>query len=128
VTTGVDSALTGQNAQRAIQVLDDPFLPNPTYEAWLNPAAFAVPAAGTYGTMPLDAFRGPGRWNIDANLSRNFALTASKQLQLRIEAFNLLNHANPANPVTNLSNANFGKVTSLSQAPRVIQVATKLSF
>ncbi len=128
VTTGVDSALTGQNAQRANQVLDDPFVANPTYDAWLNPAAFAVPAAGSYGTMPLDAFEGPGRWNIDANVSRNFRVTGSKQLQLRIEAFNLLNHANPANPVTNLSNANFGKVISLSQAPRVIQVATKLSF
>lgn len=128
VTTGVDSALTGQNAQRANQVLDDPFMPNPTYKAWLNPAAFAAPAAGTYGTMPLDAFKGPGRWNIDSNLSRNFRLTGSKQLQLRIEAFNLLNHENPSNPVTNLSSANFGQVTSLSQAPRIIQLATKLSF
>jgi len=128
VTTGVDSALTGQNAQRANQVLDDPFMPDRTYNAWLNPAAFAVPAPGTYGSMPLDAFRGPGRWNIDTNLSRNFRLTDSKQLQLRLEAFNLLNHANPSNPITAMSNANFGRVITLSQAPRVIQLATKLSF
>jgi hypothetical protein len=128
VTTGVDSALTGQNAQRANQVLDDPFLPDPTYTAWLNPAAFQAPAPGTYGTMPLDAFTGPGRWNIDSNVSRNFRLTGSKQLQIRIEAFNLLNHQNPSNPVTNLSSANFGQITSLSQAPRIIQLATKLMF
>ena len=59
--------------------------------------------------------------------ARNFRLTGAKQHQLRIGAFNLLNHANPSNPVTAMSNANFGKVTLLSQAPRVIQVATKLS-
>ena len=103
-------------------------MPNPTYSAWLNPAAFAAPAPGTYGSMPLDAFKGPGRWNIDANVSRNFRLTGSTQLQLRLEAFNLLNHQNPSNPVTNMSASNFGQVTSLSQAPRIIQVATKLSF
>lgn len=128
VTTGVDTALTGQNAQRANQVLDNPFMPNPTYNAYLNPAAFASPAAGSYGTMPLDAFLGPGRWNIDANLSRNFRVGIAKQFQLRIEAFNVLNHANPSNPITNMSNVNFGKVTSLSQAPRIIQIATKFSF
>jgi hypothetical protein len=128
VTTGVDTALTGQNAQRAIQVLSDPLMPNPTYNAWLNPAAFVAPAAGTYGTMPLDAFKGPGRWTVDANLSRNIRVGGSKQVQLRLEAFNVFNHANPSNPITSMSSATFGKVTSLSTDPRVIQLATKLSF
>ena len=72
VTTGVDNALTGQPNQRANQVLDDPFMPNRSFSQWLNPAAFQAPAPGTYGTMPLDAILGPGRWNVDMGLSRSF--------------------------------------------------------
>ncbi len=128
VTTGVDTALTGQNAQRADQVLDEPFMNARSFDQWLNPAAFVVPASGTYGTMPIDAFRGPGRWTVDANLSRNFRLGASRQLQLRLEAFNVFNHVNPANPITSLSASNFGKVTATATDPRILQLATKLTF
>jgi hypothetical protein len=130
VTTGVDTALTGQatNVQRATQVLSDPFMPNRTFAQWLNPAAFTAPATGTYGTMPLDAFVGPGRWTVDANVSRNFRVGGSRQVQLRVEAFNLFNHFNPGNPVTSLSSSNFGQVTTLATDPRIMQLAAKLSF
>jgi hypothetical protein len=98
----VDNALTGQPNQRANQVLDDPFMPNRSVTQWLNPAAFKAPAPGDYGTMPIDAFRGPGRWNVDMNLTRSLPL-AGQQLQLRLEVFNVLNHINLSNPVTSLS-------------------------
>lgn len=65
VLTGVDNALSGQPNQRANQVLDDPFVPNRDVNQWLNPAAFQAPAPGTYGSMPLDAIKGSGRWNVD---------------------------------------------------------------
>ncbi len=129
VTTGVDNALSGQPNQRANQVLDDPFVPNRSFDQWLNPAAFQSPAAGTYATMPIDAIEGPGRWNIDMGLSRSIAF-GPRQIQLRWEVFNVLNTVNPANPVSSLSSSDFGKVTSLAggTAPRIMQLAVKYQF
>ena len=129
VTTGVDNALSGQPNQRANQVLDDPFVPNRSFDHWLNPAAFQSPAAGTYATMPIDAIEGPGRWNIDMGLSRSIVF-GPRQIQLRWEVFNVLNTVNPANPVSSLSSSDFGKITSLAggTAPRIMQLAVKYQF
>ena len=41
-----------------------------------------------------NAFRGPGFWNMDASLYKNFQITESKRLQLRFEVYNAFNHAN----------------------------------
>jgi hypothetical protein len=127
VTTGVDNALSGQPNQRANQVLDDPFMPDKSFTQWLNVAAFKAPDPGTYGTMPIDAFRGPGRWNVDMSLTRSFPL-ATRQLQLRLEAFNVFNHVNPSNPVTGLNSSNFGQITSIASPPRIVQLAVKYIF
>ena len=87
-------------------------MPNQSFAQWLNPLAFQAPAPGSYGTMPIDAFRGPGRWNIDMNLTRSLRL-AAQQLELRLEVFNVLNHVNPSNPVTTLNSSNFGQIPRL---------------
>jgi hypothetical protein len=127
VTTGVDTALTGQPNQRANQVLSDPYMPNRTFSQWLNPAAFAAASSGTYGTMPIDALLGPGRWNVDMGLTRSFPM-AGHQLQFRLEAFNVFNHVNPSNPVSSLSSLNFGQVTSTATDQRIVQLALKYLF
>lgn len=127
VTTGVDNALTGQPNQRANQVLSDPFAANRTLSQWLNPAAFAAPAAGTYGTMPIDALQGPGRWNVDMGLTRSFGVRTG-QVQFRFEAFNVFNHVNPSNPVSVLNNPNFGQVISTATDQRILQLALKYLF
>jgi hypothetical protein len=131
VTTGVDVALTGQPNQRANQLLDDPFMPNRSVAQWLNPDAFQQVkdmTPGTYGTMPIDAFRGPGRWNVDMNLTRSLPL-GGQQLQLRLEVFNVLNHINLSNPVTSLSSqSTFGQITSIASPPRIVQLAVKYIF
>jgi hypothetical protein len=130
VTSGVDAALTGQPNQRANQILDDPFMPDRKFSQWLNPAAFRVPANGTYGTMPLDAIVGPGRWNVDAALSRSFEFGSSRRVQFRWEVFNVFNTTNPSNPVSALNSADFGRITSLAAgtAPRIMQFAAKYLF
>jgi hypothetical protein len=130
VTTGVDNAFSGQPNQRANQVLDDPFMPNRTFSQWLNPAAFQAPASGTYGTMPIDAIKGPGRWGIDMGLSRVISAGAERQVQLRWEVFNVLNTVNPENPVSTMSSPDFGKITALAggTAPRIMQLAVKYQF
>jgi hypothetical protein len=127
VTTGQDIALTGQGNQRANQVLADPFMPNRSFGQWLNPAAFALPAAGSYGTMAIDAVQGVGRWNVDMGLTRSLRL-ADQQVQFRVEAFNVFNHVNPANPVSTMNNPNFGKIVNTATEPRIVQLAVKYVF
>ena len=73
VITGTDRALSGIQAttQRANQVLDNPY-GDKTINNWLNPAAFAQPALGTYGNSVRNAFDGPGRKVVDLSLVRSF--------------------------------------------------------
>jgi hypothetical protein len=103
---------------------------NRSYAQWLNPAAFQTAAPGAFGTMPLDAIQAVPRWNIDMALSRSLKLGADRQVQLRLEAFNLLNTVTPGNPSTTLGTTDFGKVTGLAggTAPRVIQLGAKYQF
>ena len=89
--------------------------------------------------------RGPGQVNVDFSVIKRFPFAESRNIELRAEFFNLFNHPNFANPVSNLSavpstsiDANtgritgnpgdFGRVTSTSNNPRLIQFAVKLNF
>jgi len=137
VTTGADRALNGAANQRPNQVLADPYMPNKSIDGWLNPAAFAIPALGTYGNLAPLNLLGPGSIQLDLALSRTFQIAEGKSLQLRGEAFNLPNHMSPANPVTALNNtASFGKIqndisgtSGLSDGnPRILQFALKYIF
>jgi Carboxypeptidase regulatory-like domain/TonB dependent receptor len=83
----------------------NPYLKSDTGTLYLNPAAFAIPAAGTYGNLGRNSLRGPGFTQVDLQLSRTFAITERDKLQLRAEAFNLLNHPNFSNPTAMLPDA-----------------------
>jgi hypothetical protein len=99
----------------------------PGCAGWLNKAAFARPATGTFGNAGKGALRGPGSFGLDAGLSKNFALTERFRLQFRGEFFNALNHVNLGNPNTNFSAADFGLIRSVD-SPRVGQLVLKLTF
>jgi hypothetical protein len=64
----------------------------------LNPAAFAVPAPGTWGNAARDLLRGPGFTQLDFTLSKRFAITESAHFELRADAYNILNHPIFGNP------------------------------
>jgi hypothetical protein len=68
---------------------------------WLNPAAFTVPATGTWGNLGRNAVRAPGVWQVDPSLQKRFALTERVGLTFRAEAFNVLNVAQYGQPNTN---------------------------
>src|SRR5205085_4202572 len=102
ITTGQDNSGNGLNAQRPNQVSDDVYGVK-TLQAYLNKAAFAQPAAGTFGNTPINSVKGPGQWVINLALSRNINLTSSQTVELRLESFNLLNHFNWGIPATNLN-------------------------
>jgi hypothetical protein len=69
----------------------------------LNPAAFAVPAAGTFGNLPRNALKGPSFNQLDLIFNKRFKFTESVNLEFRTEIFNILNHANFANPASTLN-------------------------
>jgi hypothetical protein len=124
-TTGVDNALTGQGGQRPNKVSDDVYVKQGS--RWLNAAAFRAPAAGTYGDLENNSLVGPGRFNVDLGVTRSFRVGGERQVQFRMEAFNVLNRVHLSNPVSALNNNNFGVITSAGD-PRIIQLALKYTF
>jgi hypothetical protein len=128
VTTGTDRALTGIAAQRGNQVLGNPYKDavGPMAQ-YLNPAAFAIPAMGTYGNLGRFNIQGPGTWQFDVALARMFQLRETQRMEFRAEAYNLTNSFRPGNPNAALNNNTFGQIRT-SQDPRIMQFALKYVF
>jgi hypothetical protein len=124
---GVDQALSGTNDQRPQQVLPSVYAPNKNIRQWLNPAAFGQPAVGTYGNMGPGTLQGPGFFGIDASLMRKFQFRERHTLEVRGEAFNVLNHVNPLDPVGTLTSSTFGQIQAAND-PRILQLALKYLF
>jgi hypothetical protein len=82
-----------------------------------------------FGTSPRNSIRGPGFWNVDMGLFRTISVK-SVSLQLRVEALNVFNHPNFANPGNNVSDAGtFGFITSTTGVgERNIRFGARLSF
>src|SRR3954447_8211967 len=97
---------------------------------WFNRAAFAQPAAFTFGsesrTDPV--LRGPGIANWDFSVVKRTALTERVNLDFRTEFINLFNRVQFADPNTSLGNPNFGNVTSQLNLPRLVQFGLRLNF
>jgi Carboxypeptidase regulatory-like domain/TonB-dependent Receptor Plug Domain len=89
----------------------------------------ANPALATYGTLPRNAFRGPGMFNINLAVAKSFALGSdSRRLELRSDFFNLLNHTEFADPVTNIGDpSQFGQIID-TEPPRIIQLSARIIF
>jgi hypothetical protein len=128
ISSGLDTALTGTSDQRPNQILPSPYAPNKSAALWLNPAAFAVPATGTYGTMGRANVLGPGAIRVDMGLTRTFQVREGHSLEFRAEAFNLPNHVNPGSPQTSIRDARFGQILSAQDRPRIMQFALKYVF
>jgi carboxypeptidase family protein len=107
---------------------------------YFNPAAFvAVPdtLGNGYGTTTRDFFRGPGRTNLDMTLAKATAITERVNFEIRFDAFNVFNHAQFANPDTDLTSPTFGEITSNTlgvnpvtalQTQRILQIAGRITF
>ncbi len=136
ITRAAATVPSGQTQnQRANYVGGDVYLPNRGPDGWLNPAAFALPAAGTYGNAGRNAFRGPGIWQADLGLSKKFRITESLNLDFRTEAFNLFNRAQYGNPVSARNNSNFGRIQATANdgatgtgTSRQLQFMLRLNF
>jgi hypothetical protein len=143
VTTGTDVSGTGDRQDRP-NLVGDPFanLPvstNPLFQYWVNPAAFASPAAGTFGNLARNAYYGPWFKTVDISVFKTTKLTAKTSVQLRAEMFNVFNWINWANPGATLSSStSFGLLSNTRNAtnapgigagePFNMQLAAKFIF
>jgi hypothetical protein len=127
VTTGRDIAGTGIVGQRLNQISDDVY-GDKSLTNYFNVAAFAYPAPGTFGNHVRNSIEGPGFWTVDMALSRLLRVVNQQTLELRLEAFNVLNHVNWANPTTNYDSRNFGRITAISGNMRIMQFGVKYGF
>ncbi len=122
---------------------------------FLNPAAFALPGVGKFGSLGAGAIRGPGFASVDFSVSKNWRLRERYSLQLRAEMFNAFNRVNFTGVNANLNfnntaasptdpcngtvakadgtqscgagTANFGRLTG-NAGPREIQFGLKFTF
>lgn len=138
----------------------------PTNGYFFNPFAFAraivragdpIPSStnnaraganGTdFGNVPRNVLTGPSQFNMDVSLSKRFELGKSRIVEVRCDAFNVLNTVNFANPISNFNAVaqaglpidpttgqiggnpgNFGRVVSTSSNQRILQLAFRLNF
>ena len=94
----------------------DPFIKDGGL-VFLNPAAFATPAPGTFGNLERNSIHGPSFKQLDLVIAKKFATGRSSNVEFRAEIFNLLNTVNFANPVGTLPQAI--PTTALTEANRV---------
>jgi outer membrane receptor protein involved in Fe transport len=95
-----------------------------------NTSAFSLETLGQLGNAARRFFHGPGIENFDLQISKNVRLTESKSFDIRLEAFNVFNHAQfygPSSVDGEVNDSEFGRVVSAA-APRLVQLAAKFHF
>lgn len=129
ITLAADIGGTGLTNQRP-NVIADPKA-GVSGTQFLNPAAFAVPAAGTFGNLGAYAIIGPGVNNWDVSLQKAFRMTERLKVDFRAEMYDFPNHLSYFSISTGSFSAtppsSFGQVTATTD-PRTVQFALRLSF
>jgi len=144
VLTGVDTYGAGSTAARpdynpaGVVVLDPVSGDWRTFTTALNGTGIVVThltASGTpladsqvkFGNLGRNTFRGPGLDNQNVTLIKKFAISDRVALQFRGEFFDLFNHRNFGNPVSNMSSVSFGQNTS-DPGARQILLSGRVTF
>ncbi|HXI93540.1 MAG TPA: TonB-dependent receptor [Blastocatellia bacterium] len=105
------------------------------------------PLGTDIGNVGRNVLRGPRQSNVDFSIIKRFPISESKNIELRVEFFNLFNHVNFVNPISNFNAVpsrsidpntgriinpaelgDFGRINSTSNNPRLIQLAVKFNY
>jgi len=122
---------TFTNAQY-VSVLDDPVNGVPCsqqvagHEFASRDCILSNASLRTYGS-PRNLFRGPGRTNLDLSFAKSTQIFERLNSELRLDAFNILNHTQFLNVNTSLNGSTFGQVTT-TYDPRILQLSLNLKF
>ena len=103
---------------------------DPAANLWINPAAFRVPQALTFGSSARShaSLRAPNTYNENFGLLKKVAVWERATVTFRAELFNALNRTVFAAPQANVSNAAFGRISAQQNSPRQGQLALRLDF
>lgn len=93
----------------------------------LNPAAFTAPPPGQWGNAGRNTITGPGQFTLNASFGRTFPWGDRRNVDLRFDAANALNHVTYPNWNTTLGNAQFG-LPNAANAMRSIQTTLRVRF
>lgn len=111
-----------------------------------NGAAVADAIGTDIGSVGRNILQGPPQKNVDLSIIKRFPFSESKNLEFRAEFFNLFNQVNLANPISDLNAVlltgggldpntgqiikpgDFGRITSTSNNPRLIQFGLKINY
>jgi len=128
----LDNSNTGQSilgfgAGDRPNVVGNPNLANPDPAQWINPAAFAFPAFGTFGNAGRNIVQGPPLHEVNFSVLKDTKLGETTTLQFRAEMFNLFNQPNFLAPNIFFGTPGFGQITGAREG-REIQFGLKLLF
>ena len=128
IVSGIQQDFRGANNYRP-NVVCDPTNANWTIQAYFNTSCVVAPTdpSQPFGNAPRNSVRAPWFWQLDASLSKQIALGRNANVELRFEAFNLLNRTNFQAPNGNRSSGAFGTITSTYDA-RQLQLGVKVNW
>ncbi len=95
------------------------------------------PASLGIGNTPPDLLWGPGAFNLDLSVGKQFPVAEGRSLEIRAESFNTLNHFNPGNPNTTITrhfttgaqtNASFGIISGAQVGSRRVILSARFRF
>ncbi|MGQ9634561.1 MAG: carboxypeptidase regulatory-like domain-containing protein [Bryobacteraceae bacterium] len=95
---------------------------------WYNPKV----GWSDFGPYPpnmvgRNVFRGPGAWNLDLGLNKNFRIGDRYRIQFRFETYNTLNHSN-LYADTSWNDSNYEYVPAYREDNRNVQMALRFEF
>jgi hypothetical protein len=108
-----------------------------TGNPWFSTSSFAQPVGARFGTAGRNIFDGPGLFNVNLSLFKDFKFKERWNFELRCDSFNFTNTPQFGNPGTSITSSNYGYVTSTlgsgtgvngTGGGRALQLAAKLSF
>ena len=96
--------------------------------SFLTETAYLADAPLAMGLIA--SLSGPVMWPhlTSLSLAKEIPLGGTKNIEVRLETFNLLNHFNWGNPVVNFDAANFGQILTQAGTPRILQFGIKYAF
>lgn len=108
-------------------VVGNPHVAHPNIQEWFNTAAFAVPAANTFGDARRNMLRGPGWRDLDLSLGKTVWIPERYSLEIRADAFDSLNNPNFGQPSGGIGAGGAGQIT-YANSNRQLQLGARLSF
>jgi hypothetical protein len=111
-------------------------LAHPTINNWFDETAFVSPGLYKFGDSGRDILRGPGFWNVNLSLAKDFKIEKlgdQGNLQMRVDAYDVFNHPNFGMPDPSLGDGTTGIINSTAGSfanpgSRNLQLGAKLSF